>query len=169
MQILEDIIATFGSAQEARQATLFDTTKVVEFLAQNENYKKAYFTQVGDVLVFEKERFLALLATRNLDSSYTKFSNKIGLGYKNTNTFIKAQNEVVLHFPYKDCILKGAQDKDKAKSQEIFFNEILAREEIDVLFEPKVLCHFELIESNNHSQNAQQSQSINQSINQWAA
>ena len=162
MQILEDIIATFGSAQEARQATLFDTTKVIEFLIKNENYKKAYFTQVGDALIFEKERFLALLATRELASSYTKFSNKIGLGHKNDNTFLKAQNEVVLHFPYKDCILKGAQDKDKTKSQEIFFNEILAREEIDVLFAPKVLQNFELIESantgsSNDSQNTPQS------------
>lgn len=165
MQILEDIIATFGSAQEARQATLFDTTKVIEFLIKNENYKKAYFTQVGDALIFEKERFLALLATRELASSYTKFSNKIGLGHKNDNTFLKAQNEVVLHFPYKDCILKGAQDKDKTKSQEIFFNEILAREEIDVLFAPKVLQNFELIESAN-TESSNDSQNTPQSIKQ---
>ena len=163
MQILEDVIATFGSAQEARQATLFDTTKVIEFLIKNENYKKAYFTQVGDALIFEKERFLALLATRELASSYTKFSNKIGLGHKNDNTFLKAQNEVVLHFPYKDCILKGAQDKDKTKSQEIFFNEILAREEIDVLFAPKVLQNFELIESTN-TESSNDSQNTPQSI-----
>ena len=120
---------------------------------------------MGDALIFEKERFLALLATRELASSYTKFSNKIGLGHKNDNTFLKAQNEVVLHFPYKDCILKGAQDKDKTKSQEIFFNEILAREDIDVLFAPKVLQNFELIESAN-TESSNDSQNTPQSIKQ---
>ena len=51
----------------------------------------------------------------------------------------------MLNFPYKDCILKGAQSKDEDKSNEIFFNEILGSDEIDVLFKPKVLQNFELI------------------------
>ena len=51
----------------------------------------------------------------------------------------------MLNFPYKDCILKGAQSKDEYKSNEIFFNEILGSDEIDVLFKPKVLQNFELI------------------------
>ena len=51
----------------------------------------------------------------------------------------------MLNFPYKDCILKGAQSKDEVKSDEIFFNEILGSDEIDVLFKPKVLQNFELI------------------------
>lgn len=44
---------------------------------------------------------------------------------------------------------KGSQDKDDAKSKEIFFNEILASNEIDVLFKPKALCDFELIQDSN--------------------
>ena len=51
----------------------------------------------------------------------------------------------MLNFPYKDCILKGAQSKDEDKSDEIFFNEILGSDEIDVLFKPKALQNFELI------------------------
>ena len=51
----------------------------------------------------------------------------------------------MLNFPYKDCILKGTQSKDEVKSDEIFFNEILGSDEIDVLFKPKVLQNFELI------------------------
>ncbi len=78
---------------------------------------------------------------RILDSSYTKFSNKIGL--KVSDEFIKNDSKVVLSFPYKDCILKGAQSKDEEKTKEIFFNEILASDEIDRLYEPKGLTNFE--------------------------
>ena len=56
-------------------------------------------------------------------------------------------NNVALNFPYKDCVLKGAQSKDSDKSDEIFFNEILASDEIDVLFKPKALQNFELVNS----------------------
>ena len=51
----------------------------------------------------------------------------------------------MLNFPYKDCILKGAQDKDSTKSSEIFFNEILGSDEVDVLLKPKALQRFELV------------------------
>ncbi len=42
-------------------------------------------------------------------------------------------------------MLKGAQSRDEQKSKEIFFNEILASDEIDVLYSPKVLHNFEFI------------------------
>lgn len=51
----------------------------------------------------------------------------------------------MLNFPYKDCVLKGGQSKDEDKSKEIFFNEILAHDEIDVLFAPKALHNFQFI------------------------
>ncbi|HEG8166300.1 TPA: site-specific DNA-methyltransferase, partial [Campylobacter jejuni] len=54
-------------------------------------------------------------------------------------------NEVVLNFAFKDGVIKGGQSKDEQKTQEIFFNEILARDEIDVLFDKKALQNFELI------------------------
>ena len=42
-------------------------------------------------------------------------------------------------WPYKDCVLEGGQTKEEEKRSEIFFNEILAPDEIDRLFDPKVL------------------------------
>ena len=44
-----------------------------------------------------------------------------------------------LVWPYKDCVLEGGQTKEEEKRKEIFFNEILAQDEIDRLFDPKVL------------------------------
>lgn len=81
-----------------------------------------------------------------MDKSYTKFANKIGLSVN--NELLRIDSQVVLNFPYKDCVLKGGQSKDEERSKEIFFNEILAHDEIDVLFVPKVLHKFELIGSN---------------------
>ncbi len=67
----------------------------------------------------------------------------------------------MLNFPYKDCILKGAQSKDEDKSDEIFFNEILGSDEIDVLFKPKVLQNFELIDSSLRDSQRESKQSTN--------
>ena len=58
-------------------------------------------------------------------------------------------DDVVISFPHKDCVLKGVQSEDGAKTKELFFNKILAAAEIDALFRPKALCGFELISSSN--------------------
>lgn len=49
--------------------------------------------------MFKKEEFLEFLHLRILDSSYTKFSNKIGLNV--SDEFIKNDSKVVLAFPIK--------------------------------------------------------------------
>lgn len=45
-------------------------------------------------------------------------------------------------WPYKDCILEGGQTKEEEKRKEIFFNEILAQDEINRLLDPKVLTNW---------------------------
>ena len=44
--------------------------------------------------------------------------------------------------PTKDCVLEGGQTRKEEKRKEIFFNEILAQDEIDRLFDPKVLTNW---------------------------
>ena len=57
--------------------------------------------------------------------------------------FLTQAKEVVLDFPYKDCVLQGGQTKEnQEKRNEIFWNETLAPDEIDRLFEPKVLTNW---------------------------
>ena len=43
---------------------------------------------------------------------------------------------------YKDCVLEGGQTKEAEKRKEIFFNEILAQDEINRMFDPKVLTNW---------------------------
>ena len=56
--------------------------------------------------------------------------------------YLSENQDVVLNFPYKDCVLEGGQTKDDAKRQEIFFNETLAPTEINRLLDDKVLTNF---------------------------
>lgn len=78
---------------------------------------------------------------RFLPDSYTSFKNKIGLTTEDGD-FISDSREVVLSWPYKDCVLEGGQTKEDAKRNEVFWNEILAPDEINRLTEPKALCNF---------------------------
>jgi adenine-specific DNA-methyltransferase len=55
--------------------------------------------------------------------------------------YLKQRNEVALVWPFKDCILEGGQSREEQKREEIFFNEILAQDEITQLLEPKVLTN----------------------------
>jgi adenine-specific DNA-methyltransferase len=71
--------------------------------------------------------------------SYTKFVNKVGLTISNKH--IKEINEMVLFFPFKDCVLEGGQSKDDEKRKEIFFNEVLAKDEINRLLNKIPLLH----------------------------
>ena len=55
-------------------------------------------------------------------------------------------NNVVINFPYKECVLVGGQDNDDKKRKEIFWNTILAPEQVDTLLEPKLLTNFKKYE-----------------------
>lgn len=48
----------------------------------------------------------------------------------------------------KDCVLEGGQTKEDAKRNEVFWNEILAPDEINRLTEPKVLTGFTRYDAN---------------------
>ena len=56
--------------------------------------------------------------------------------------YLSESREVVLDWPYKDCVLEGGQTKEDQKRSEIFWNQTLAADEIDRLLEPKVLTNF---------------------------
>ena len=101
-----------------------------------------FFTEIDGVLVFDKIKFQKFVMNKRfLPDSYTSFKNKIGLTTEDGD-FISDSREVVLSWPYKDCVLEGGQTKEDAKRNEVFWNEILAPDEINRLTEPKALCNF---------------------------
>ena len=117
--------------------------KLLNLLMKEENIKNHFFTSLEDgVLVFKKDVFLQFLNNKEfLPDSYTAYKTKIGLGNDNGD-YLSENNDVVLNFPYKDCILEGGQTKEDAKRQELFFNKSLAPNEINRLLDNKVLTNF---------------------------
>jgi adenine-specific DNA-methyltransferase len=114
--------------------------ELIELLLENETLKEKFFVKVKDVLVFKQNLFIDFLEQKNyLNDSYTRYKNKVGLTID--GKYLKQRNEVALVWPFKDCILEGGQSREEQKREEIFFNEILAQDEITQLLEPKVLTN----------------------------
>ncbi len=115
--------------------------KLIESLLSEKDIKEKFFTEIKNHWVFEINKFIDYIQDKNfLSDSYTKFKNKIGLNID--GKFLNERKEVSLVWPFKDCVLEGGMTKEDEKRNEIFFNEILAQDEIDRLLDPKVLTNF---------------------------
>lgn len=120
---------------------------LIKLLLKSDVIKQHFFTQVDDVLVFDKIKFQQFVSNKQfLADSYTAFKNKIGLTAN--KDYLTDSREVVLAWPYKDCVLEGGQDKEDAKRNEVFYNETLAPDQIDRLLSPKLLTNFKRYDKN---------------------
>src|SRR5690554_550148 len=119
--------------------------ELIELLLANEELKTRFFKEIAGVTVFNQNLFIQFLEQKNyLNDSYTQYKNKVGLTID--GKYLKQRNEVALVWPFKDCILEGGQSREEDKREEIFFNEILAQDEITQLLEPKVLTNAKRID-----------------------
>lgn len=119
--------------------------ELIELLLVNEQIKDVFFTQAGKATIFDKDKFIKFVSNKQfLPDSYTAFKNKIGL--TENDKFIKEKKEVVLSWPYKDCVLEGGMTKEDQKRDEIFWNETLAPDEISRLLDPKVFTNAKRID-----------------------
>ena len=115
--------------------------KLVELLFSQREFKSKFFGKIKDVLIFNINDFVGYVQDKNfLADSYTKYRNKIGLNID--GKFLDERKEIALVWPFKDCVLEGGMTKEDERRKEIFFNEILAQDEIDKLFVPKVLTNW---------------------------
>jgi len=142
--------------------------KVIELLLQEKKIREKFFVKIKDVYVFKTNDFRFFIEENKIDNSFTDYKNRIGL--TDGKKFLKDTNDVVLDFPYKDCVLEGGQSTEEGndtyfeyeeektktvkgekvkeesgykekqgKRKEIFFNQVLAHDEIDRLFDHKAL------------------------------
>lgn len=160
---------------ELNQTLLFDLVekldeRVIELLFSNETTKKKFFKPIKDVYIFDERSFRFFLEENRVNNSYTIYKNRIGLS--DGKKFLKDSADVVLDFPYKDCVLEGGQSNEEgfdtyfeydekvsateekkglkpqtynqkqAKRKEIFFNQTLAQDEIDRLFDKKAFVNW---------------------------
>ena len=114
---------------------------LVRLLLSDADIKAKFFDEIEGHWIFNLNTFIEYVSDKNfLANAYTRFRNRIGLNID--DKFLQERGEVSLVWPYKDCVLEGGQTNDEEKRKEIFFNEILAQDEIDRLFDPKVLTQW---------------------------
>ncbi len=119
--------------------------KLLTFMLEHENandYKNAFFKMIANTLVFNEKALLECLEIKELEKSFTRFKNKIGL--YSQGGLIKSSELVVLNFPFKDNVLLGNAKDNSTKSNELFYHEVLHKKEIDTLLKKKALCRFEM-------------------------
>jgi len=129
------------------ELTLKLDKELIKLLLSDEKMKEVFFVEVDNTLIFDKDKFVKFVSNKQfLPDSYTAFKNKIGL-IDEKGEFISEKKEVVLSWPYKDCVLEGGMTKEDQKRDEIFWNEILAPDEISRLFDPKVFTNAKRIDA----------------------
>ncbi|ETA75018.1 site-specific DNA-methyltransferase [Ligilactobacillus equi] len=111
---------------------------LIEAILKNKVLNENYVESVIDTKIIKVEEIIqALEQDEYWINSYTKYANKIGL--TSNGRYLDETSDIVLDFPYKDSVLKGGMTKeDEKNSNESFLNEIIAKEEIDVLLDNKI-------------------------------
>ena len=118
-----------------------DDEKMLDLLLKDKEAKEHFSKKINDTTLFLKDKFLQfILMNEFLPDSFTAFENEIGLS--DDRKLITQRDEISLVFPHKDCFLEGGQTKEEQKRDEIFYNTILAPDEIDRIKEPKVLVNW---------------------------
>jgi adenine-specific DNA-methyltransferase len=142
--------------------------KLISLLADNKELKDKFFSKIKDVHVFNINDFKFFLDESKIDNSYTKYANKIGLSdgselLKNknkvvldfpfkdcvleggqsteegTDTYFRYEPEKTKTVNGKKITEPAGYKKKQAKRKEIFFNQVLAHDEIDRLYDRKAL------------------------------
>lgn len=120
------------------------------------NYDEALFSKLFEV-EFIKQHFIKEIAGNKLfqieqleeavlyndywDTSYTKYENRVGLASK--GKFLQESQDVVLDFPFKDGVLTASMTKEDSEAgyDDAFLNEVIEKDEIDRLFDKKILTN----------------------------
>ncbi|WP_033777687.1 site-specific DNA-methyltransferase [Helicobacter pylori] len=145
LKTLLDILINHFTKERLVTLILQHDEKLLIFMLEHENandYKNAFFKMIANSLVFNQKALLECLEIKELEKSFTRFENKIGL-YSQGRP-IKSSELVVLNFPFKDNVLLGNAKDNSTKSKELFYHEILHKKEIDTLLHKKALCRFEM-------------------------
>jgi len=167
--------------RELNQTLLLDLVdkidvNIIGLLLENEIIRATFFVKIRDNYVFKTNEFKFFMEENKVNNSFTTYKNRIGL--TDGKRFLKDTNDVVLDFPYKDCILEGGQSNEdgqdsyyeydetvtktneklgykagqynlkKSKRNEVFFNKVLAKDEIDRLLDDKALVNWKRFTAN---------------------
>ena len=141
---VEDALNKNLLAEDARK---YDK-ELLNLLQKDKDLKNHFFAETDGGLVFKKDVFLQFISNKEfLPDSYSRYANKIGLG-SDDGSLLSGSKDVVLNWPYKDAVLEGGQDKEDQKRSEVFFNEVLAPDQITRLLDDKVFTNWKRYDKN---------------------
>ena len=161
-QALREVVESFAEQYVAegllkKDAIIVDLDnykpELVEKILTNAILNEAFTEDIAGVTILKINDIIQMLEVDEYwSNSYTRYTNKIGLSMN--NRYLDEVTDVVLDFPYKDTILKAGMSKEdvsKEDATESFLNEIVAREEIDVLLDEKILKNAKKYDKNGSS------------------
>ena len=101
------------------------STKILDEISEILNEMERYWI---------KGKLVNQLVIEDLRNNDSKLISKLLSNYN---------SDVILDFPFKDCILEGAVTKEDSilKNDEKFYNQVIAREEIDTLLSTKAFTN----------------------------
>ncbi|MCP9038727.1 site-specific DNA-methyltransferase [Streptococcus oralis] len=161
-QALQEVVESFDEQYVAegllkKGAIIVDLDnykpELVEKILTNAILNEAFTEDIAGATILKINDIIQMLEVDEYwSNSYTRYTNKIGL-FTN-NRYLDEVTDVVLNFPYKDGILKAGMTKDdvsREDAEESFLNEIVAREEIDVLLDEKIFKNAKKYDKNDSS------------------
>ena len=132
----EDVLLRNKVAEDLRSYN----QELIEALLSNKLVKDTYSITLDSTNIFKIEEFISMLRYKNYwENSYTKYSNEIGL--TSEGKYLNYNTDIVLDFPHKDSVLEGGMSNEDEGKKEIYYHNILAKEEIDTLLSPKILTN----------------------------
>lgn len=161
-QALREVVESFDEQYVAegllkKDAIIVDLDnykpELVEKILTNAILNEAFTEDIAGATILKINDIIQMLEVDEYwSNSYTRYTNKIGLS--TNNRYLDEVTDVVLNFPYKDGILKAGMTKDdvsREDAEESFLNEIVAREEIDVLLDEKIFKNAKKYDKNGSS------------------
>ena len=162
-QALREVVESFDEQQYVAEGLLkkdaiivdLDNYKpeLVEKILTNTILNEAFTEDIAGATILKINDIIQMLEVDEYwSNSYTRYTNKIGLS--TNNRYLDEVTDVVLDFPYKDTILKAGMSKEdvsREDAEESFLNEIVAREEIDVLLDEKIFKNAKKYDKNGSS------------------
>ena len=161
-QALREVVESFDEQYVAegllkKDAIIVDLDnykpELVEKILTNAILNEAFTEDIAGATILKINDIIQMLEVDEYwSNSYTRYTNKIGLAAN--NRYLDETTDVVLNFPYKDGILKAGMTKDdvsREDAEESFLNEIVAREEIDVLLDEKIFKNANKYDKNGSS------------------
>lgn len=114
--------------------------EIIEALLSNKLIKETYALQLPSGTIFKVDDFISMIRYKNYwNNSYTKYTNEIGL--TSDGKYLNYDTDVILDFPHKDSVLEGGMTKEDIGKKEVYYHNVIAKEEIDTLLSPKAFTN----------------------------